>query len=73
MEKFEKGDIVHVGMIPSIKGRGYPYIRFIGKTGKVIDKRGDAYIISVTDKNATKTIILKAVHLKKAIYADKKD
>ncbi|MBI2584220.1 MAG: 50S ribosomal protein L21e [Candidatus Aenigmarchaeota archaeon] len=68
MQKFDVGDIVHIDFVPSIKGRGYPYLRFKGRTGRVLEKRGSAYVIGITDGNMSKKVIAKSVHLKKAAY-----
>jgi large subunit ribosomal protein L21e len=65
LQSFELGERVGIKIQPNIKNKGYPYIKFHGLTGKVVDKRGDAYVIQVRDKSALKTLILKPVHLKK--------
>lgn len=64
LRKFEVGQTVHVTMQPNIKNQGYSYLQFHGLTGKVIDKRGRAYVVQIRDGNAQKKLILNAVHLK---------
>ncbi len=39
--------------------------RLQGRTGKVIDKRGRAYIVKIMDGNKEKKFIIPPVHLKK--------
>lgn len=39
--------------------------RMQGRTGKVIAKRGSAYVVSVKDYDATKQFMVKPIHLKK--------
>lgn len=63
VEEYEKGDIVHIDIDPSIQ-KGMPHPRFDGRTGKVKEKRGRAYIIIVTDKSAKKELSIRPEHLK---------
>jgi len=62
IQEFEKGTMVHVIIDPSIH-KGMPHPRFHGKTGEVIGKRGRAFVLKVTDGNATKTLITLPEHL----------
>ena len=48
---------------PSIQ-KGQPHPRFHGKTGKITDKKGKAYIVSLTDGNKAKELIIRPDHLK---------
>ncbi len=63
IQKFEIGDRVHIKIEPSFH-KGMPHPRFHGRTGMVTGKRGKAYVVSVKDGNAEKTIITHPVHLK---------
>jgi large subunit ribosomal protein L21e len=45
-----------------------PFPRFHGKTGKVIGKRGSAYLLSVMDGNKEKTVISRPEHMKKQVF-----
>jgi len=65
MQVFEVGSRVHVDIVPS-EPSGMPFSRFRGKTGVVKGKQGDAYKVEITDGKSTKTLIVTAVHLKKA-------
>ena len=56
LQKFEEGDLVHITINPSIQ-KGQPHPRFHGKTGKITDKKGKAYIVSLTDGNKAKELI----------------
>ena len=62
IQEFETGAMVHVIIDPSIH-KGMPHPRFHGKTGEVIGKRGRAFVLKVTDGNATKTLITLPEHL----------
>lgn len=62
IQEFESGDMVHIIIDPSIH-RGMPNPKFHGHTGKVIARRGRAYILSVRDGSATKEVIAHPQHL----------
>ncbi len=62
IQEFEPGAKVHVLIDPSIH-KGMPHPRFHGKTGEVVGKRGRAFVLKVTDGNATKTVITLPEHL----------
>ncbi len=62
IQEFETGAMVHVIIDPSIH-KGMPHPRFHGKTGEVIGTRGRAFVLRVTDGNATKTLITLPEHL----------
>lgn len=62
IQEFETGAMVHVIIDPSIH-KGMPHPRFHGKTGEVVGTRGRAFVLKVTDGNATKTLITLPEHL----------
>jgi large subunit ribosomal protein L21e len=62
IQEFDAGAMVHVIIDPSIH-KGMPHPRFHGKTGEVVGKRGRAFVLKVTDGNATKTLITLPEHL----------
>lgn len=66
MRTFNVGDSVHIDLQPNIAKRGYPYVMFQGLTGKIVERRGSAYVVQIRDHAAQKKVILKAVHLKAA-------
>jgi large subunit ribosomal protein L21e len=41
-----------------------PFKRFQGLSGKVIEKRGNAFLVEIYDGNKLKTIMVKPEHLK---------
>jgi large subunit ribosomal protein L21e len=63
MQIFNEDDLVHIIIDPSVH-KGQPHPRFHGKTGKVSDKRGRAYIIEINDGNKSKKLIIRPDHLK---------
>ena len=50
-------------MIDSSIQKGMPHKRYHGKVGTIIDKRGRSFIVSVTQGDATKEIIVRPEHL----------
>jgi len=67
LQVFNVGDSVHVILEPSVH-KGMPFPRFHGKTGKVVGKRGSAYLLSVMDGNKEKTVISRPEHMKKQVF-----
>ncbi len=63
IQEFELGSKVHVIIDPS-KHKGMPHPKFHGRTGEVVGKRGRAFILRVTDCDATKTVIVLPEHLR---------
>lgn len=62
IQEFQNGDIVNIDLDPSIQN-GMPHPKFQGKTGKVTDQRGRAYIVRVSDGGMTKEVIILPEHL----------
>lgn len=44
--------------------KGMPHPRFKGKIGKIVGKRGKAYIVEILDGNKVKRLISRPEHLK---------
>ena len=63
MQMFDEEDLVHIIIDPSVH-KGQPHPRVHGKTGKVSDKRGRAYIVEINDGNKSKKLIVRPEHLK---------
>jgi large subunit ribosomal protein L21e len=61
---FEVGEAVILKAEPAIQ-KGMYYPRFHGKSGLVVGKRGECYLVQVRDKNKEKLLIIHPVHLKK--------
>lgn len=64
-QKFQPGDAVAVVRELSQKF-GYSN-RIQGRTGRVVEKRGSAYVVRVKELNKPKTYIIKPIHLKKIV------
>ena len=62
IQDFKEGDKVHVLIDPS-KHKGMPHPKFHGRRGEVVGKRGRAFVLKVTDGNASKTVIAIPEHL----------
>ena len=62
LKEFRIGDTVSIDINPSSR---FSDPKFHGKTGKIIDKKGNGYLISVKNKKALKKIFMKSEHLKK--------
>ncbi len=62
LRTFEIGSYVAIVIDPS--SRKQPFHRFHGLTGKIIGKRGRAYIVKVRDGNKFKQVFAKPEHLK---------
>jgi len=60
--EYEIGSQVIIKMDSSIQ-KSLPHKRFHGKIGRVVEKRGRGYVVSVSDGNATKNIIVRSEHL----------
>jgi len=62
LHDYKSGEKVVI-KINSTVHKGMPHRRYHGKIGVVLDKRGKAYIVNVTQGNATKKIIVRPEHL----------
>lgn len=60
---YEVNSKVNIVIEPSVQ-KGRPHRRFHGKTGTILEKRGQAYLIQVTDGKSSKKIIARPEHLK---------
>jgi large subunit ribosomal protein L21e len=63
IKQFNIGDRVVID-IESSSLSGMPFKRFQGLSGKVIEKRGRAYLIEIKDGNKAKTVITNPEHMK---------
>jgi len=64
LEDYEIGDKVNIKVEPAIQ-KGQPHRRFHGKTGKVVEKRGNSYVVSVRDGNRLKKVITRPEHIRR--------
>lgn len=62
LREFKPGDSVTIKIEPAVQ-KGAPFRRFYGITGKIISKRGRAYIVKIKDGKKEKQIIAKPEHL----------
>lgn len=62
IQEFSEGDIVNIDLDPSVQ-KGMPHHKFQGKTGKVVNQRGRAYLIEVRDGGLMKEVIVLPEHL----------
>lgn len=63
LKDIELGTQVVVDIQPSFQD-GMPHPRYQGIIGKVIEKRGRSYVLSIKDKNKPKTLIAATEHIK---------
>jgi large subunit ribosomal protein L21e len=63
LKEFEPDQIVMIDIDPS-STKNIPHYRYKGKTGRIVRKRGRAYIVSVKLGNKDKTLMLMPEHLK---------
>jgi len=63
LEEFKEGERVLIRIEPS-SHKGMPHPNFKGKSGKIVGKRGNAYIVELKDGKKEKSIITFPEHLK---------
>lgn len=62
LQEYPLGNRVVIKINPSIH-KGMPHRRYHGKVGAIADKRGRSYVVSVTQGDATKKIIVRPEHI----------
>ena len=65
LQEFEEGQKVSI-VLDSAVQKGMPHPRFHGKTGDIIEKKGDAYSVKIKDGGKIKYIISRPEHLRRA-------
>ncbi|MBI2547631.1 MAG: 50S ribosomal protein L21e [Candidatus Aenigmarchaeota archaeon] len=63
LREFDVGQSVAIEMEPS-SHKGMPYSKFKGLSGKIIEKRGESYIVAIRVGDMMKKIISRPEHLK---------
>lgn len=63
-QRFNSGDSVAIVRELNQQSPGFPK-RVQGRTGKVIERRGSAYVVEINDFNMKKIFTIKPIHLKK--------
>ncbi|MCW3995659.1 MAG: 50S ribosomal protein L21e [Candidatus Bathyarchaeota archaeon] len=62
LQEYAPGSEVIIKMDSSVQ-KSMPHKRFHGKIGKIVEKRGRAYVVSVPQGEAVKQIIVRSEHL----------
>lgn len=62
LREYKPGDRVIIKLEPSVH-KGMPHRRFHGKIGIIENRRGQAYVVNVTQGKAVKEIIVRPEHL----------
>ncbi|MEM0007239.1 MAG: 50S ribosomal protein L21e [Candidatus Bathyarchaeia archaeon] len=62
LHEYQPGNSVVIKIDPSVQ-KGMPHRRYHGKVGKIVGVRGKSYIVSVTQGDAVKEIIVRPEHL----------
>lgn len=62
LREYRLGDQVVVKLNPSVH-KGMPHRRFHGKIGTIENKKGQAYVVNVTQGKIVKEIIVRPEHL----------
>jgi len=60
--EYEPGSQVVIKIDPSVQ-RGMPHRRYHGKIGRIVNKRGRGYVVSVAQGEAVKEIVVRSEHL----------
>jgi large subunit ribosomal protein L21e len=60
--EYQPGNRVVIKIDSSVQ-KGMPHKRYHGKVGVVVNKRGQSYVVSVTQGDAVKEIIVRPEHL----------
>ncbi len=63
-QRFSEGDSVAIVKDLAVQSPGFPD-RMQGRTGMVIRKQGNAYVVVIKDFSREKTYIIKPIHLKR--------
>ena len=62
LHEYQPGEKVIIRIEPSVQ-KGMPHKRYHGKVGVIKERRGRAYVVSVTQGDAVKEIIVRPEHL----------
>jgi large subunit ribosomal protein L21e len=62
LHEYTSGEKVVIKIDPSVH-KGMPHRRYHGRIGVIVEKKGRAYLVNVTQGNATKQIIVRPEHL----------
>ena len=62
LHEYQPGNSVTIKIDPSVQ-KGMPHRRYHGRVGTIVGKRGRSYVVSVTQGEAVKEIIVRPEHL----------
>lgn len=62
VKEYPVSSTVHIKIDPSVH-KGMPHPKFIGCTGRITGKRGQAYLVEVRDGDKGKHLLVRAEHL----------
>ncbi|MBS7632862.1 50S ribosomal protein L21e [Candidatus Bathyarchaeota archaeon] len=60
--EYQPGNSVIIKIDSSVQ-KGMPHKRYHGRVGTIVDKRGRSYVISITQGDAVKEIVVRPEHL----------
>jgi large subunit ribosomal protein L21e len=63
--EYEEGELANIVIDPSVH-KGQPHPRFHGLTGRILSRRGRAYLLEVRTGKSLKQVIIRPEHLRKA-------
>ncbi len=63
IKEFKEGD--RVAIVPKGNFKNIPHPRYRGKVGKIIERRGNGYVVELRIMNATKRLTVPVLHLSK--------
>jgi len=63
IKEFNEGDKVSIKLVPYYKKGKIPSIRYRGRVGTIIERRGDAYVVKIKDGGKFKKIIALPIFL----------
>jgi len=64
IRKFSLGQ--KVVLTPTSRREGMPHPRYANRCGNIVEKRGESYVVRITDGKKKKDIISHPIHLKMA-------
>ncbi len=64
LQQFEEGEKARIILEPSVH-KGQPHRRFHNKTGVVVGKQGEAFMVKILDGKMEKKIIARPEHLRR--------
>ena len=71
IKTYNVGD--RVVITPKARREGMPNLRFNGRHGQILEKRGKSYVVDVKDLGSRKTIIAGPVHLTMEVAQSKNE